>query len=92
MVAIRDNYTLRITAVEGDTLLIASPYAEYRWISSTMFNDRSFYAYGSKLAFLNFGDDYVQIFVLNQLEFAQGFMGIFDIAWQHAAHKPGDAK
>lgn len=84
---IKDRFTFRVTAVEGEELLIGSSFAEYRWIPRHMFNDRGFYCYGPKLAFLNFERDDVQVFILNQKEFADGFRGMFDITWEHVAKK-----
>lgn len=86
---LKGKYTLKITCVEGDQLeTTSSSYAEYRWISRSLFSDRAFYCYGNKLAFLNISDADIQIIVLDQPEFAEGFKGIFEIIWENAAHTP----
>lgn len=89
MTALKSSYKLKITCVEGDMLeTTSSSYAEYRWVPRNLFNDRAFYCYGPKLAFLNVSEADVHILVLNQAEFAEGFRGIFDIVWQNAARTP----
>lgn len=79
---------VRITALEGDQNFIASNFAEYRWLPADKFNDQSFYAYGDKLAFLTFSEDAVDIKILQNLQFANGFRVLFNNAWETVARIP----
>ena len=87
MRAIRDRFDFKVTAREGDARFIGEGFAEYRWFPKELFNDRSFYAYGDKLAFLDFQENDVRIMVLQQPEFAEGFRVLFNIAWERVAMK-----
>jgi len=53
-----------------------------------MFNDKSFYSYHDKLAFLNFKGDDVEITIIQQPAFAEGYRNLFRIAWDHFAMEP----
>jgi len=83
-----NDFEVRITAQEGDENLIASSFAEYRWIPKEFFNEQSFYSYGDKLAFIIFEDDNVQISILEKREFAEAFRILFNLAWNKIATKP----
>lgn len=88
MEEIKDKYTFKVSVNEGEELLIGSKFVEYRWFPKEIFNEQSFYAYGSKLAFLKFGEDTVEVTILKNLEFAQGFKALFNIAWKNVSIKP----
>lgn len=83
-----NKINVRITALEGDYSFIAGSFAEYRWFPKEIFSDQSFYAYGKKLAFLNFSEDTVVVRVLENTDFAEGFKVLFNIAWNHVAKVP----
>jgi hypothetical protein len=74
----------RIITGEGDTYLISSSFSQHRAIPAKIFNDQSIYAYGSKLAFVTFGED-VTVNILNNQEFCEGFRVLFNIAWDLVA-------
>lgn len=74
----------RIITGEGDTYLISSSFSQHRAIPAKIFNDQSIYAYGSKLAFVTFGED-VTVNILNNKEFCDGFRVLFNIAWDLVA-------
>jgi len=82
------NINFKITAEEGDQNFIGSAFAEYKWWPKELFDERSFYVLNSKLAFLNFMEDEVEITVLHSAEFSRGFKILFDIAWDRVAIKP----
>ena len=90
MDTIKDKFTLRITVKRGEQLLIASDFAEYRWFPEHLFHEKTFYAYGGKLAFMSFSDeeDGVEIRVLPQSDFAESFRILFNIAWEQIATLP----
>lgn len=73
-----------IMAVEGDTYFISSAFSEHRWFPADLFNDQSIYAYGTKLAFVTFGED-VSVKILDNQEFCDGFRVLFEIAWENVA-------
>jgi len=88
----------KITAQRGDYQFIGSKHAEYRWVPDHLWNERSFYAYGDKIGFLNFEEDSVEIFVLKQKQFADSFRSLFNIVWDTVTiipdvenNKPGQA-
>lgn len=76
---------MRITAEEGNTNLISSAFAEYRWLPRDVFNDQSVYAYGNKLAFVTFGQENVSVNILDNAQFCEGFRVLFNNAWDHIA-------
>lgn len=88
MSALGNKIEFRITAEEGTTNFISSEFAEYRWFPANLFNDQSFYAYGKKLAFVNFEENDVNVNVLENQSFADGVRILFNIAWDHVAMVP----
>lgn len=73
---------------ENDDLFIAGNFGEYRWFPKDLFLDKSFYSYGNKLGFLNFEKESLNIFVVEQEDFAKAFRILFDIAWDKQAIIP----
>lgn len=73
---------------ENDDMFIANSFGEYRWLSKDLFLDKSFYAYGNKLGFLNFEKESLNIFVVEHEDFAKAFRVLFDIAWEYKAIIP----
>jgi hypothetical protein len=88
MNAIKKNFDFKIIVREGEDLLIAQDFAQYRWFPKDMFYEKTFYAYGGSLAFMSFSDNDVEIKVLPQSEFTDSFRVLFDIAWNHIAVIP----
>ncbi len=87
MVAIKDHMDFKITAGHDDYQLIGK-HAEYRWLPKEMWNDQSFYAYGDRIALLNFEEDSVHIVVMHNKKFADGFRSLFNVAWDNVTIKP----
>lgn len=87
---IKTDFEVRITAKQGNTNLIASSFAEYRWIPEHMFNEQSFYAYGDKLAFMIFEQDSVEIKILEKKQFADTFRMLFNLAWDSVTITPNE--
>ena len=77
-----DHIRVRIIVQKGESNFILN-FAEHRWCSRMDWREKVFYAYGPKLAFLDFSKDDVQILVLEQSDFAESFRLLFDIAWEH---------
>lgn len=88
MFQIKDKMDIRIIVKENDTFFPASSYSNYRWFPEKLFNDRAFYSYHDKLAFLNFQQDSVDITIMRQAEFAEGYRKLFEIAWDTVAINP----
>jgi transcriptional regulator with XRE-family HTH domain len=82
MQEIAHAFTDKIIIKENDYFFLASAFAEYRWMPEELFNEQTLYAYGDKLAFLNFTENDVQILILKQKEFADGFRVLFNAAWE----------
>lgn len=79
---------IRIIVQENDFHFPAGAYAQYRWFPKRFFNDKSFYAYHDKLAFLDFQPDNVHITIMRNADFAEGYRTLFSIAWDHVAQIP----
>ena len=82
-----DKISFKITAEEGNTRLISSAFAEYRWFPSELFDDQCIYSYGDRLAFVNFREEDILIRLLQDKSFAEGFRVLFNIAWDRVAIK-----
>ncbi len=79
---------VRILVKEGDDDFPASAYSQYKWIPEEFFNDKSFYSYHDRLAFLNFKDDEIEIMLMKQADFSKGYRDLFSIAWKTIAKSP----
>ena len=88
MSKISNNYKFIVSVNEGEQEFIGKDFVEYRWFPKEIFNEQSFYAYGDRLAFLNFNDGNVQISILKNKDFADGFRALFKVAWKHISVKP----
>lgn len=84
----KDVMDVRIIVKEGDHNFPAHEYSQYKWFPADLFNDKSFYAYDNKLAFLNFFEDDVLITIIEQPAFADGYRTLFEIAWDKIAITP----
>jgi transcriptional regulator with XRE-family HTH domain len=84
---VKSKIDFRIIVKEGERAFIAGDFARYRWFPKKKFRERTFYAFGDRVAFLNFEDD-VRIVVIEQEEMAESFHILFDIAWDHMAIEP----
>lgn len=78
----------KITAQEGEKNLISNEFAEYRWFPKDKFHEHPFYAYGKKLAFVQFEDENVVVHVFEHADFSDAFKILFNIAWDNVAKKP----
>lgn len=88
MLAIKSKMDVRILVKEKDWNFPARSYAKYKWVAEQQFNDRSFYSYHDKLAFLNFQLDRVEITIMRQAEFAEGYRYLFQNTWDYVAKEP----
>jgi transcriptional regulator with XRE-family HTH domain len=79
---------VRILVKEGDTKFPASEYAQYKWLPTAKFNDKSIYSYHDKLAFIDFKVDTVDVVIIRQPSFADGYRSLFQIAWESLAKEP----
>lgn len=87
----KDSKTMmdvRILVKDGDTKFPASEYAQYKWLSSDKFNEKSIYSYHDKLAFIDFKVDDVEVVIIRQPAFAEGYRALFQITWDHYAKDP----
>lgn len=85
MKKIKEKFNFKIIVEEGNNVLIATDFAEYRWFPKQMFNEQTIYVYGSKLAFLTFKEDDMHIKILDQKVFADSLRILFNIAWNNVA-------
>lgn len=84
----KDLMDVRIIVKEGDYNFPASAYSKYKWIKSEYFNDKSFYSYHDRLAFLDFKEDELVVSIMTQPDFAKGYRDLFLIAWNNLATEP----
>lgn len=81
----------KITAAHDDYTMIGK-HAEYRWLPREMWNDQSFYAYGNRIALLNFEKESINIVVMHNQKFANGFRKLFNVTWDNIAIIPPQQK
>lgn len=79
-----DKINVRITVEEGDDVLILKT-AQHKWFPEGLYKNKIFYAYGPKLAFLDFEENNLKIIVINQKEFSDIFRVLYDVAWENVA-------
>lgn len=77
----------KITAGHNDYQMIGK-HAEYRWLPQGMWNDQSFYAYGDRIALLNFEENSINIVVMRNKKFSDGFRKLFNVTWDNVAIVP----
>ncbi|MEM1282270.1 MAG: helix-turn-helix transcriptional regulator [Chlamydiota bacterium] len=88
MIQDQDVMDVRIIVREGDYDFPAQAYSQYKWVKEEQFNERSFYSYHDKLAFLSFREDSAKITVMRQADFAESFQTLFLNTWNHVAVDP----
>lgn len=86
------NLKAKIIVKEGEDLFIANDFATYRWFPKDMFHEKTVYAYGDTLAFMSFEEEDVVIRAIKQLDLADSFRVLFDIAWNNVAIAPNQRK
>lgn len=75
----------KILVKTGDDYHTASQFAEYRESPEGVFTSNvSSYAYGDKLALINFADKPVSVVVLSNARFAKEFRSTFEYIWKDA--------
>ena len=84
----RDLMDVRIITREGDPNFLTLKYSKYKWMKEQYFNDKSFYSYHDRLAFLDFKEDDLTIHIIFQTDFAKGYRDLFLIAWDALAVNP----
>jgi len=88
MQKILGDISFNVTAEEGDTNFIGGKIAEYRWVPKEIFNEQAIYCYGDRIAFLNFEEDKMNIFILHSNEFYDTFCLLFDFVWDQVTIIP----
>lgn len=85
MLKIKDNFQFRVVVKDGDNSFLGSDYCSYRWFPENLFNDKTIFMYGTKVAFLTFEENSLEIIVLNQRELAESQILFFNLAWNYVA-------
>jgi transcriptional regulator with XRE-family HTH domain len=88
MSKIKDHYRYRVIVEHGDATAFGSDYCQYRWFPPDLFNDKTIFIYGSKVAFVNFDNDDVQVLVIDQQEISDTQRLFFNHVWDHIAKEP----
>lgn len=86
MAALGDKINVRITLQETENVTILGTAAHRRFPRSLAKN-KIFYAYGPKLAFLDFHDKQLKITVITHPDFANIFRALYDVAWDEIAEE-----
>jgi len=84
MKALGDKINVKITVEAGDDVLILKT-AQHKWFPKGLYKNKIFYAYGNKLAFLDFEEKNLRIIVIKQKEFSEIFRVLYDVAWENVA-------
>ena len=84
----KDIMDVRIIVKEGDYNFPASAYSKYKWIKKDFFNEKSFYSYHDRLAFLDFKENELTVSIMKNQDFAKGYRDLFLIAWNNVAIIP----
>lgn len=92
MSARRECIDCRTILKEGDYYFPSAAWTEYKWFPEDIFSDKTFYSYGSKLAFLQFFEDDIEITIMDNADFAEGYNNLFLIAWESVAIVPPKKK
>jgi transcriptional regulator with XRE-family HTH domain len=87
-----NNYNMRCLIKEGDTNFVASSYCDYRWSKFDEFQPVPFYAYGNKIAFIEYSVpvDAPLIVILNSRSISNAFRAHFESMWRAAKMPPQD--
>jgi len=88
MAPIQDNYRYRVIVEENDNSFLGSKYCEYRWFPKALFNDKTIFFYGDKVAFISFLETDIEIIILHQKELAESQKLFFNLAWEYVAREP----
>ncbi len=82
---IQDKFNYRVIVKEGDKSFLGSKYCTYKWFPKNLFNDKSIFIYGSKVGFITFKNNDVEILVINQKELAECQLLFFNLSWNYVA-------
>ncbi|MEM8832966.1 MAG: helix-turn-helix transcriptional regulator [Pseudomonadota bacterium] len=90
MIDVKDNFSMRIFAEDGNEKLISSFYAVHRWFPEDLEvnHDQSIYIYGDKLGFVDFSGSDVKVTILKNADLAGGMKALFDVAWDNVGVIP----
>lgn len=75
------NLQCRILAHEGDNFLVATGYAQYKWLPQELYGSIPFYIYGSKTAIISFEADSVKVFVIDHQPVTDFYRKQFKRLW-----------
>lgn len=76
------SFNFRIIVEENDDYKVASEYAEYRTLPSGYFSSSSVYIFGDKVAFIEFSEDNVLVWVINSKQLSDAQRKQFNLIWE----------
>lgn len=79
-----DTVKCRIMVKEGDKNLVASGFAEYRWVPEKDFGDIPFYIFGDATAIIPFEENNLNIFIVKNSLITRYFRKQFNLNWEKA--------
>ena len=89
LVRARKDIRMRILVREGDTNLIATSYATYRWQNPESFSPTAFYVFGDYLGLISFeGENAPKVILIHSAIFAEAYRRQFSAHWRSAVTPP----
>ena len=85
MLQIKTAFAFKVVVKEGDDAFLGAKYCTYKWFPKNLFNDKTIYIYGTKVAFITFKKDDVEVMVIDQQELAECQRLFFNLAWDYIA-------
>ncbi len=83
--ALKDKeFNFKILIQEGDFYFPLSAMAEYRWTPKDRFSEISFYVYGDKLAIIDFEENNISVFIIDNIKIKDAYKKQFKIMWDQA--------
>ena len=83
-----DNFNSHILIQQGDDNVVASQYAEYRWVEGNRYKDISYYMYGNKHATMLFSEENgeleTRIYVVRDRILSERHRREFEYKWEQA--------
>ncbi len=78
------NVHYQIIIAAGDQNFTASEYAEYRCVPTDVFSSVSYYIYGDRTALIDFNEDDVVVYLMNNAAIANFYREEFEKIWAKA--------
>ncbi len=78
----KHNFSFRVIIEENDDYDVGSDYAQYKKLPSNYFTSFPIYIFGEKIAFIEFSNDNVYVWVINSSQLALAQRKQFNLIWE----------